>query len=394
MVNVEDDELYVIMELYDTDLHRIIQSPQTLGDAHFKHFLYQLLRGLRFAHSYGIIHRDLKPANLLVTKNCDLCISDFGLARQIPTGTASPLMTEHVVTRWYRAPELMLSADGHYSAAIDMWSVGCIFAELLGRNPLFAGKDFMETLRMQIDVLGTRPDDELTYIRSDQALAFLASLPKREQVPWTQLFPDATEKAVDLLDKMLQFHPNKRITVEDAIHHPYFDSVRSQYPDSDPVLPVGALQFTFEGDDSLTVAHYKRLIVEEVATFRAEKALARRIRAEKVGTNGVSSSSTAMSIDDDSNPAFLTNHNDNQHDETMVPVTTNVTASNTGTTSTNLPPRTTNTTTSTVIGRTTSTGSTAKPGTTTAVNNNSNQRPPSSMSYSTSAVTTTTGIRR
>jgi len=145
IVNAEPggaDELYVVMELFDTDLHRIIQSPQPLGDAHYKHFLFQLLRGLRFAHAFGVIHRDLKPANLLVTKSCDLCISDFGLARQAPQGAAGAaaggsgraapgaavepdtLMTEHVVTRWYRAPELMLSADGHYTAAIDMWSVG------------------------------------------------------------------------------------------------------------------------------------------------------------------------------------------------------------------------------------------------------------------------------
>ena len=101
-VNVTEDELYVVMDLMDTDLHRIIQSPQPLGDAHFKHFLYQLLRGLDFAHQYGVIHRDLKPANLLVTKNCDLCISDFGLARQVPemnrpAGLPSPgplVMTE------------------------------------------------------------------------------------------------------------------------------------------------------------------------------------------------------------------------------------------------------------------------------------------------------------
>jgi serine/threonine protein kinase len=93
VVNAGEDELYVVMELMDTDLHRIIQSPQPLGDAHFKHFLFQLLRGLRFAHGYGVIHRDLKPANLLVTKNCDLCISDFGLARQMPERGPS-LMTE------------------------------------------------------------------------------------------------------------------------------------------------------------------------------------------------------------------------------------------------------------------------------------------------------------
>jgi hypothetical protein len=221
-----------------------------------------------------------------VTKNCDLCISDFGLARQVPGAGANQLMTEHVVTRWYRAPELMLSADGNYTTAIDMWSVGCIFGELLGRNPLFAGKDFMETLRMQIDVLGTRPADELAYIRSDQALQFLSSLPHRQAVPWSQLFGEASEKALDLLDKMLQFHPAKRITVVDALAHPYFDSVRAQYAEVDPVLPTGALHFTFEGDDSLTVAHYRRLIVDEVAAFRAEKILARKIRAEKMAASG------------------------------------------------------------------------------------------------------------
>lgn len=179
---------------------------------------------MRFAHSYGVIHRDLKPANLLVTKNCDLVISDFGLARQVPE-TAGP-MTEHVVTRWYRAPELMLSADGHYTQSVDVWSVGCIFAELLGRVPLFAGKDFMETISMQINVLGSRPADELAYIRSDQALQFLAAMPPKPTVPWKTLFPEGSDKALDLLDRMLQFHPLKRITVDDALAHPYFDSVR------------------------------------------------------------------------------------------------------------------------------------------------------------------------
>lgn len=221
IVDIADDTLYVALELYDTDLHKIIQSPQPLGDAHLKHFLYQLLRGLRFAHNYGVIHRDLKPANLLVTKNCDLCISDFGLARQMPGAPGAPpivgggaaTMTEHVVTRWYRAPELMLSADGHYTPAIDLWSVGCILAELLGRGPLFAGKDFMETIKMQIDILGTRPEDELSYIRSQQALDFLVSIPKRATVPWKTLYPDASEKVLDLLDKLLQFSATKRITV-------------------------------------------------------------------------------------------------------------------------------------------------------------------------------------
>ena len=142
------DELYIIMDLMDTDLHRIIQSSQSLTDAHHKHFMYQLLRGLRFLHVNGILHRDLKPSNLLVTKNCDLRISDFGLSRAMPEeGEAEQHMTEHVVTRWYRPPELMLNADGVYASSVDMWSVGCIFAELLGRKPLFPGKNFMHQAR-------------------------------------------------------------------------------------------------------------------------------------------------------------------------------------------------------------------------------------------------------
>ena len=161
-----------------------------------------------------------------MTKNCDLCISDFGLARQLPQGSplgnvgeellghSKPIpMTEHVVTRWYRAPELMLSADGHYTPAIDMWSVGCILAELLGRGPIFAGSDFTETLRMQIDILGTRPEEELTFIKSQQALDFLEGLPHRTKVPWRNFYEDASEVVLDLLDKMLQFSAAKRITV-------------------------------------------------------------------------------------------------------------------------------------------------------------------------------------
>lgn len=184
----------------------------------------QLLRGLCFAHSYGIVHRDLKPANLLVTKACDLVISDFGLARQMPEGEGP--MTEHVVTRWYRAPELMLSADGHYDRSVDMWACGCILAELLGRQPLFPGQDFKQTLQMHLKVLGTRPADELEFIKSEEALRFLSEQPHYSPKPLAALFPDATPKALDLLGKMLQFSSARRVSVDDALAHPYFDSVR------------------------------------------------------------------------------------------------------------------------------------------------------------------------
>lgn len=281
------DEVYLVSELFDTDLHRIITSSQPLGDAHYKHFMYQLLRGLRFAHANGCIHRDLKPANLLVTKACDLVISDFGLARMMPEGEGQA-MTEHVVTRWYRAPELMLSADGSYSTAVDIWSCGCILAELLGRQPLFAGKDFVEVCGMQISVLGTRPEEELRYIRSDQALQFLHGLPFKPKVQWSSLYPEASSKVLDLLDKLLQFHPSKRPTAEEAMGHPYFDSVRSQYTDPEPVLPlgVGGFEFSFENDPTLQPDDFKRLLVAEAVSFKAERAWLRATGGGAGGTGG------------------------------------------------------------------------------------------------------------
>lgn len=112
-----------------------------------QYFLYQILRGLKYIHSANVIHRDLKPSNLLLNANCDLKICDFGLAR--PT-SENECMTEYVVTRWYRAPELLLNSD--YTAAIDIWSVGCIFLELMNRRPLFPGRDHVHQMRLLTEV--------------------------------------------------------------------------------------------------------------------------------------------------------------------------------------------------------------------------------------------------
>ena len=113
-----------------------------------QYFLYQILRGLKYIHSANVIHRDLKPSNLLLSANCDLKICDFGLARP---SSESDMMTEYVVTRWYRAPELLLNSTD-YSAAIDVWSVGCIFMELINRQPLFPGRDHMHQMRLITEV--------------------------------------------------------------------------------------------------------------------------------------------------------------------------------------------------------------------------------------------------
>ncbi|KAL9328724.1 hypothetical protein ACSQ67_003727 [Phaseolus vulgaris] len=142
------NDVYIVYELMDTDLHHIIRSDQPLNDDHCQYFLYQLLRGLKYVHSANVLHRDLKPSNLLLNANCDLKIADFGLAR---VTSETDFMTEYVVTRWYRAPELLLTCS-EYTSAIDVWSVGCIFGEVMTREPLFPGKDYVHQLMLITEV--------------------------------------------------------------------------------------------------------------------------------------------------------------------------------------------------------------------------------------------------
>ena len=154
--HVEDfNDVYIVTDLMETDLHRIIYSKQSLSIDHVQYFLYQVVRALKYMHSANVLHRDLKPSNLLVNSNCDLKVCDFGLARgitedhddELENGNGgSMLLTEYVVTRWYRAPEIMLACH-EYSKPSDIWSVGCIFAELLGRKPFFPGDDYIDQVR-------------------------------------------------------------------------------------------------------------------------------------------------------------------------------------------------------------------------------------------------------
>uniref|UniRef100_A0AAR5PGD0 Mitogen-activated protein kinase n=1 Tax=Dendroctonus ponderosae TaxID=77166 RepID=A0AAR5PGD0_DENPD len=148
-------EIYVITELLQSDLHKIIVSHQPLSSDHIKVFLYQILRGLKYLHSARILHRDIKPGNLLVNSNCVLKICDFGLAR-VEEPDTSKHMTQEVVTQYYRAPEILMGAK-HYTAAVDVWSVGCIFGELLGRRILFQAQNPVEQLELITELARARP---------------------------------------------------------------------------------------------------------------------------------------------------------------------------------------------------------------------------------------------
>ncbi|KAK0576958.1 hypothetical protein LWI29_025883 [Acer saccharum] len=226
-------DVYLVYELMDTDLHQIIKSSQALTNDHCQYFLLQLLRGLKYLHSANILHRDLKPGNLLVNANCDLKICDFGLART--SSGKDQFMTEYVVTRWYRAPELLLCCD-NYGTSIDVWSVGCIFAELLGRKPIFPGTECLNQLKLIINILGSQREEDLEFIDNPKARKYIKSLPYTPGTALPRLYPNAHPLAIDLLQKMLVFDPSKRISVTEALQHPYMSPLYD--PNSNPPAQV------------------------------------------------------------------------------------------------------------------------------------------------------------
>ena len=268
------DELYIVMELMDSDLHRVLQSEQVLSEAHLKYFLAQLVCGTCYLHANRIIHRDLKPGNLLVSRDCKLRITDFGLARERPVGKGSDPddlidepMTEHVVTRWYRPPELMLCPDGLYTYAVDMWSIGTIFAEMILRKPLFPGKNFVHQLTLIFDAIGSPLPQEVSHIKNVQAKKFLESQVGKSKVPLGNIFPGASADALSIIDSLLVFDPKLRMDAETAMKLPYLRSSTSSASLNFPPVPN---DFDFSFEKMTSKGALKQLIFSEALSLKTE----------------------------------------------------------------------------------------------------------------------------
>ncbi|ROT68770.1 mitogen-activated protein kinase 14 [Penaeus vannamei] len=245
-------DVYLVTPLMGADLNNIVKT-QKLTDDHVQFLIYQVLRGLKYIHSAGIIHRDLKPSNIAVNEDCELKILDFGLAR--PTESE---MTGYVATRWYRAPEIMLNWM-HYNQTVDIWSVGCIMAELLTSRTLFPGADHIQQLNLIMEILGTPPQEYLNRITSESARNYIRSLPHMRKKDFKQVFRGANPLAVDLLEKMLELDSERRVTAAQALAHPYLAQYAdpSDEPDSEPY------DQSFE-DMDLPTEKWKELVWKEV----------------------------------------------------------------------------------------------------------------------------------
>ncbi|XP_058109734.1 cell division control protein 2 homolog A isoform X1 [Magnolia sinica] len=215
-----DKRLYLVFEYLDLDLKKHMDScPELSKDPRLiKTFLYQILRGIAYCHSHRVLHRDLKPQNLLIDRRTNsLKLADFGLARAfgIPVRT----FTHEVVTLWYRAPEILLGSR-HYSTPVDVWSVGCIFAEMVNQRPLFPGDSEIDELFKIFRVLGT-PNEE-TWPGVTALPDFKSAFPKWPSKDLATVVPDLEPAGIDLLSKMLFLEPSRRITARNALEHEYF----------------------------------------------------------------------------------------------------------------------------------------------------------------------------
>jgi serine/threonine protein kinase len=265
----EFQDIYVVFELMESDLHQVIRANDDLTPEHYQFFLYQLLRALKYIHAANVFHRDLKPKNILANSDCKLKICDFGLARASFNDAPSAIFwTDYVATRWYRAPELCGSFFSKYTPAIDIWSIGCIFAELLTGRPLFPGKNVVHQLDIITDLLGTPSSETLSRIRNEKARRYLSTMRKKHAVPFSQKFRNTDPLALRLLERLLAFDPKDRSSAEEALADPYFASLANV--EREPSRhPISKLEFEFERR-KLTKDDVRELIYREILEYHPQ----------------------------------------------------------------------------------------------------------------------------
>ncbi|GAB1208101.1 hypothetical protein APSETT445_006841 [Aspergillus pseudonomiae] len=279
--NVRTLKLYLVTELLSTDLGRLLEAGP-LEPQFVQYFAYQILvrvarasylhsynsdepqRGLKYLHSAGVVHRDIKPSNLVIDENCDLKICDFGLSRP-----QDHRMTGYVSTRYYRAPEVMLTWQ-MYGVEMDIWSAGCVIAEMLNGKPLFPGQDPINQFYLILDVLGNPSDKFISRICTTNTVEIIRSLERREPRPLQSVIQNLDDYSRSLLERMLTLDPQERISAEEALQHPY---MRMYHDPTDEPIAEQKFDWMFNGGE-FDEEMLKEMIFMEVLHFHQSACLA------------------------------------------------------------------------------------------------------------------------
>lgn len=308
--------LLIVFEFVDTDLSKLFASDQFFGILHVQYIFYQLCLSLKTMHSANICHRDIKPSNILVNEDCTIKLCDFGLARCLTPNTSEPrprcthslrkkyyneshtkktpfkrCLTRHVVTRWYRAPEvILLQQDRELLPKIDVWAAGCILTELLqmlsycvenplDRKPFFPGKscfplsctdpfaynDREDQLNIIFSVLGTPTEDQIKRLKNEKARKYLKSLSKKPPKDLKSRFPGVGEDALDMLTHLLDFNPETRYSLDDVFEHRFLENVRDVKAEEG----IEVMKFDFE-DVPLSIQTIRELLVDEILVYNED----------------------------------------------------------------------------------------------------------------------------
>jgi len=291
-----DRDIYLIFEYMETDLHAVIRA-NILEEIHKQYIMYQSFKALMYMHSAELVHRDMKPSNLLLNSECLMKVADFGLARSLLDDSKDddvkpPVMTDYVATRWYRAPEILLGSN-KYGKAVDLWSLGCIFGEMLGGKPVFPGTSTLNQIEKIGEMIGAPTTDDIRALQSTFTLEMLDAMPfpmgdegpdgKRAMKAfdkasppepghgggneWSALFSKASPEAIDLLSKLMQYDPAQRITAKGGLTHEYCKQFHDQ--ETEP-LAADSVGIPIHDNKKLSTQKYRELLYEDLKARQAK----------------------------------------------------------------------------------------------------------------------------